>query len=143
MNIVMCICLFLLEKENWRYGGGPDSKFRRICLKRLRTLTPKLLISNVPDGKINDVKKYIVEKGYTVKGIEEAVRQTENAEKPKTGFTTALVELSSTEEAIFAMGRLHNTWPTIRNFGSKKVDKFGKSHGLVLSFVSPREKSKA
>jgi len=133
---------FRKEKETWRYSK--DNKFRKICLKRLRTLTPKLLVSNIPEGKMNDVKKYMIEKGFTVKEIEEAVRQTESAEKPNTGFMTALVELASTEEAISAMGKLHSTWPTIRNFGSKKVDKFGKSHGLVLSFVSPREeKSKA
>merc|ERR1712059_62618 len=135
---------FVNAKEHWRYSR--DNKFRRICLKRLRVLTPQLMVSNIPDGKMNDVKKYITEKGFTVKAIEEAVRQsdTDSGEKPKTGYMAALVELASIEEAISAMGSLHRTWPTVRNFGSKKVDKFEKSHGLVLSFVSPKqEKSKA
>merc|ERR1712059_244632 len=133
---------FRKVKETWRYRK--DDKFRKICLKRLNTITPKLLVSNIPDGKMNDVKKYMIDNGFTVKGIEEAVRQTENAASLNTGFMTAMVALASTEEAISAMGKLHSTWPTIRNFGAKKVGKLGKSHGLVLSFVSPREeKSKA
>merc|ERR1712059_117106 len=134
---------FLKAKEYWRFTR--DSKFRRICLKRLSALTSELMVSNIPDGKMNDVKKYITEKGFTVKGIEEVVRQWDkDVEKPKTGFMTAKVELASIEEAINAMGSLHNTWPTIRNFGAKKVDKFEKSHGLHFSFVSPKEeKSKA
>jgi RNA recognition motif-containing protein len=133
---------FRKAKETWRYAK--ENKFRAICLKRLRTLTPKLMVSNIPEGKMNDVKKYIVENGFIVKGIEEALRESDNGEKPKTGFMAALVELESIEEAIRAMGKLHRTWPTIRNFGSKKVDKFENSRGLSMSFMSPpREKRKA
>ena len=33
----------------------------RICLSRMRQLTPKLLVANIPDGKIDDVKKYMVQ----------------------------------------------------------------------------------
>merc|ERR1712059_115075 len=137
---------FRQEKAKWRYPSSKkDNKFRKICLSRMRQLTPKILVANIPDGKIDDVKKYMVQRGFTVKEIEESTRPTdETKEKTSTGFTAAKVELASTEEAISAVGILHDTWPTIRNFGSKKVDKFENSRGLSMSFMSPpREKRKA
>jgi len=137
---------FRQEKAKWRYPSSrKENKFRMICLSRMRQLTPKLLVANIPDGKIEDVKKYMVQQGFTVKTIEESKRPTDDTkEKASTGFTAAKVELASTEEVISAVGTLHGTWPTIRNFGSKKVDKFENSHGLSMSFMSPpREKSKA
>jgi len=137
---------FRQEKTKWRYPSSrKENKFRKVCLSRMRQLTPKLLIVNIPDGKIDDVKKYIVQRGFTIKEFEELQRRTDDTkgEKASTGFTVAKVELASTEEAINAVGTLHDTWPTIRNFGSKKVDKFGNSHGLGLSFISPPRENKS
>jgi hypothetical protein len=137
---------FRQEKIVWRYPSTrKDSKFRAICMSRMRQLTPKLLVANIPDGKIDEVKKYMVQHGFTVKEIEESKRRTDDTkdEKTSTGFTVAKVELASTEEAISAVGTLHGTWPTMRSFGSKKVDKFGNSHGLVMSFMSPPRENKS
>jgi len=136
---------FRQEKAKWRYPSSKkDNKFRKICLSRMRQLTPKILVANIPDGKIDDVKKYMVQRGFTVKEIEESTRPTdETKETTSTGFTAAKVELASTEEAISAVGTLHDTWPTIRNFGSKKVDKFENSRGLSMSFMSPPRENKS
>merc|ERR1712020_118451 len=57
-------------KQNWRFSANKDSKFRRICLSRLRKLTASVIVSNIPDGKMEIVKKHIIESGYTVKAIE-------------------------------------------------------------------------
>merc|ERR1719189_1528191 len=57
-------------KQNWRFSGNKDSKFRKICLSRLRKLTASVIVSNIPDGKMEMVKKHIIESGYTVKSIE-------------------------------------------------------------------------
>jgi len=120
-------------KENWRFRK--DSKFMKIVMKRLRKLSPMILVSNLPDGKLDDLNKYIIEAGYTVKSIEEGSRRT--GDKPSTGYTMARVELASIEEAISAVGKLHNTWPN--NFGAKKSDQFGNARGLVFSFTSPKQ----
>jgi len=71
-------------KENWRYPK--DSKFRRICMKRLRALTPKVLVSNIPEGKTEQLKKFIIESGYMVKSMEGSKRP-EDENKPSTGYT--------------------------------------------------------
>ena len=49
---------------------------------------------NIPEGKMNGVKKYMIEKRFAVKGIE-AVRKTANVEKPIAWFMPALVKLAS------------------------------------------------
>merc|ERR1712083_568633 len=36
-------------KENWRFAK--DSKFLKICMARLRRLSPKIIVSNIPEGK--------------------------------------------------------------------------------------------
>lgn len=128
-------------KENWRFRK--DSKFMKIVMKRLRKLTSRIIVSNLPEGKLSDLNKYIIEAGYTVKSIEEVSRRTDDKKpKPSTGYTVATVELSSTEEAISAVAKLHNAWP--KDFGAKKADPFGNARGLVFSFTGPKlEKSKA
>merc|ERR1712080_327530 len=132
------------EKENWRYSR--DSKFRRICLKRLMDITPKVLVSNIPEGKVDQLKKFIIESGYTVKSMEESKRPEDEAKpKPNTGYTMSLVELADEEEAISAVAHLHNSWP--KKFGTMKNDRFGNARGLVFSLagttVKEQKKAKA
>merc|ERR1719412_3095876 len=57
-------------KENWRFSGNKDGKFRKICLSRLRELSTSVIVTNIPEGKSDLVKKHIIESGYTVKSIE-------------------------------------------------------------------------
>merc|ERR1739845_9340 len=83
-------------KENWRFAK--DSKFLKICMARLKQLSPKIIVSNIPEGKEDLVKKHIIEAGYTVKSMEGSKR----AEASKSGFTVQVIELASTEEAIGA-----------------------------------------
>jgi len=130
-------------KENWRFTGNKESKFRKICMSRLRDLSSSILVSNVPEGQSDLLKKHIIESGYTVKSIEGSQRP-EDKDKPSTGYTMALVELASVEEAIAAVANLHNTWPKNKKFGTKKNDRFGNARGLVVSFAGvKKEKSKA
>merc|ERR1712110_1242682 len=119
-------------KENWRYAK--DSKFRKICMARLRQLSPKIIVSNIPDGKEDMVKNHIIEAGYTVKDMQ----GSNKTDAPKTGFTRQFFELASTGEAIGAVADLHNSWP--KNLGDKNKDKFERERGLIFSFASGREK---
>jgi len=128
-------------KENWRFPANKESKFRKICLSRLRELSTSVIVTNVPEGKSDLLKKYIIESGYTVKSIEGSKRP-EDKEKASTGYTMALVELASVEEAIAAVANLHNSWP--KKLGTKKNDRFGNARGLAFSFAGvKKEKSKA
>merc|ERR1719192_1747938 len=61
-------------KENWRFTGNKDSKFRKICMARLRQLSNSVLVSNLPEGKSDQLKKFIIESGYTVKSMEGSQR---------------------------------------------------------------------
>merc|ERR1719411_710890 len=56
-------------KESWRYAE--DSKFRKRWAARLKQLSPKIIVANIPDGKEDMVKKHIIEAGYTVKDMQE------------------------------------------------------------------------
>merc|ERR1712007_358992 len=103
-------------KENWRFTGNKEAKFRKICLSRLRELSSSVIVSNVPEGKSDLLKKHIIESGYTVKSVEGSKRP-EDKDKPNTGYSMALVELASVEEAIAAVANLHNSWP--KKFGEK------------------------
>merc|ERR1712077_46577 len=116
-------------KENWRYAK--DSKFRKICMARLRQLSPKIIVSNIPDGKEDMVKKHIIEAGYTVKDMEGLRRNKTDA--PKTGFTVQIFELASTEEAIGAVANLHNSWP--KKMGTKNKAKLERERGLIFAFA--------
>jgi len=122
-------------KENWRYSK--DSKFRRICMKRLRDITPKVLVSNIPEGKTDQLKKFIIESGYTVKSMEASQRPIDESKpKPSTGYTMSLVELADEEEALSAVAHLHNSWP--KKFGTMKNDRFGNARGLVFSLAGKK-----
>jgi len=128
-------------KENWRFSNNKEARFRKICMSRLRALSSSVIVSNVPEGKSDLLKKYIIESGYTVKSIEGSKRP-EDKEKASTGYTMALVELASVEEAIAAVANLHNSWP--KKLGTKKNDRFGNARGLAFSFAGvKKEKSKA
>jgi len=135
---------FREAKENWRFTNNKEAKFRKICMSRLRKLSSSVIVSNVPDGKIDNVKKFIIESGYTVKSIEGSKRPEEK-EKPSTGYTMAIVELGSVEEGIAAVANLHNAWP--KKFGTMKKDRNGNERGLSFSLAGVKkeksEKSKA
>merc|ERR1711997_1199378 len=126
-------------KENWRYAK--DSKFLKICMARLKQLSPKIIVSNIPEGKEDLVKKHIIEAGYTVESMEGSKR----AEASKSGFTMQVIELASTEEAIGAVANLHNTWS--KKMGTKNKDHFDRERGLNFAFAgslkAEREKAKA
>merc|ERR1719192_2778582 len=47
---------FREAKENWRFSGNKEGKFRRICLSRLRNLSSSVLVSNLPEGKSDQLK---------------------------------------------------------------------------------------
>jgi len=123
--------LVFKAKGSWRFAAkDKDSKFRRVYLSRLRNLINKVIVSNLPDGKMDQLKKYIIESGFTVRSMEEIKRSNEE-DKPSTGYTTVKVELADVEEAIAAVATLHNTW-TVK-LGTKKVDSF--DHSLPLRFA--------
>ena len=120
-------------KENWRYAEG--SKFGKRWAARLMQLSPKIIVSNIPDGKEDMVKKHIIEAGYTVKDLQESICLFRSIclDAPKTGFTMQVIELASTEEAIGAVANLHNSWP--KKMGTKNKDKFERERGLIFSFA--------
>jgi hypothetical protein len=134
-------------KENWRFASkDKDTKFRKICMSRLRNLSNKVIVSNLPEGKMDQLKKYIIESGFTVKSIEGSKRPEEEG-KPSSGYTMAIVELADIEETIAAVATLHNTWPI--KLGTKKVNRFDRSLPLNFAFAgemkpkSPAEESAA
>jgi len=134
---------FREAKENWRFSGNKDNKFRRICLARLRNLSSSVLVSNLPEGKSDQLKKFIIESGYTVKSMEGSQRPIDES-KPKSDYTMVHVELASVEEAIDAVANLHNSWP--KKFGTMKKDRFDNARGLVFSLTGVKqvkEKAKA
>merc|ERR1711996_38725 len=103
------------SKECWRFSGNKDAKFRRICLKRLFNLSNSIVVSNLPEEKSDQLKKFIIESGYTV----------------------SVVELASIEQAISAVANLHNSWP--EKFGEMKKDRYGNSRGLVFSLAGEKK----
>merc|ERR1712012_1035704 len=110
--------------------------FRRICLSRLRNLSSSVLVSNLPEGKSDQLKKFIIESGYTVKSMEGSQRPIDES-KPRSDYTMVLVELASVEEAIDAVVNLHNSWP--KKFGTMKKDRYDNSRGLVFSLAGVKE----
>merc|ERR1712083_881991 len=130
-------------KENWRFTGNKDSKFRKIRMARLRQLSTSVCVSNLPEGKSDLLKKFIVDSGYTVKSMEGSQRPIDES-KPKSDYTMVLVELASVEEAIDAVANLHNSW--LKKFGTMKKDRYDNARGLVFSLTGVKQdkvKSKA
>merc|ERR1712150_181857 len=130
-------------KETWRFTNNKEAKFRKICLSRLRNLSNSVTVANLPEGKSDQLKKYIIESGYTVKSMEESKKPTDES-KPKSDYTTVFVELASVEEAIDAVANLHNSWP--KKFGTMKKDSYDNSRGLTFALGGGKksnEKAKA
>merc|ERR1711978_169067 len=127
---------FREAKETWRFTGNKDSKFRRICMKRLRNLSSNVVVSNLPEGKADQLKKFIIESGYTVKSVEGSQRPVDES-KPKSGYTMVVIELVSVDEAINAVASLHNSGP--KKFGIMKKDRFDNSRGLVFSLSGVKQ----
>lgn len=123
-------------KENWRFSNNKEGKFRRICLKKLRNLSSSIVVSNLPEGKSEQLKKFIIESGYSVKSMEGSQRPIDES-KPSSGYTMAVVELASIEETIGAVANLHNSWP--KKFGEMKKNQFGNDRGLVFSFAGAKQ----
>ena len=99
-------------------------------LKNLCPPTSTLHIANLPEnfateGKLDDLKRYFVDAGFTVK---------ETQECGKDG-SMALIQLGSVEEAIAALAKLHNKIP--ETIGTKKGEL-----GLCISFSNRRDMSK-
>merc|ERR1711996_181524 len=116
---------------------------RKICLARLRQLSNSVIVSNLPEGKSDQLKKFIIESGYTVKSMEGSQRPLDES-KPKSDYSMVLVELASVEEAIDAVANLHNSWP--KKFGTMKKDRYDNSRGLIFSLTGEKrnkEKSNA
>merc|ERR1712025_904064 len=131
------------SKECWRFSGNKDAKFRRICLKRLFNLSNSIVVSNLPEDKSDQLKKFIIESGYTVKSMEGSQRPIDES-KPKSDYTMARVELASVDEAIDAVANLQNSWP--KKFGTMKKDSYENSRGLCFSLAGVKQikdKSKA
>jgi len=134
---------FRKAKETWRYTSNKDSKFRKICCSRLRNLSNSVLVSNLPEGKADQLKKLIIESGYTVKSMTGSQKPVDES-KPKPDYTTAVVELASVDEAIDAVANLHNSWP--KKFGAMRKDRFDRERGLIFTLVGAKQiknKSKA
>merc|ERR1712080_534231 len=84
-------------KENWRFAR--DSKFLKICMARLRQLSPKIIVSNIPEGKEDLLKKHIIEAGYTIKSMEGSKR----SEAPKSGFTMQVIEHLQKKQLVLSL----------------------------------------
>merc|ERR1712050_508409 len=113
--------------------GAKDSKFRKICMARLRQSSPKIIVSNIPDGKEDMVKKHIIEAGYTVKDMQ----GSKKTDAPKTEFTRQIVELASTEEAIGAVANLHNSW--LKKMGTNIFEVMLKFYNLHKEYQDMKE----
>jgi RNA recognition motif-containing protein len=106
-----------------------DSKFTAMCMKRASKPTSVILVSKLPKGKLAQLKKYIKTSGYTVKDTQE-MKMREGEENSSSEYHPAImIELESPEEAVNAVGKLHNTMPA--NIGEKKG-----SRGLAFSFTN-------
>merc|ERR1711996_221502 len=121
-----------------RFSNNRHSKFRKICMARLRQLSSSVIVSNLPEDKSDQLKKFIIEAGYTVKSMEGSQRPIDES-KPSTGYTMSVVELASIEEAISAVANLHNSWP--KKFGEMKKDRYGNSRGLVFSLAGGKKEN--
>lgn len=90
-------------------------------LKNLCAPTPLLHVANMPDGFGKDkLRQYFVDNGFTVKDIQDCGKDG----------SMALVHLSSVEEAIGALAKLHNKTP--EDFSTKN------NSGLCFSFSNRR-----
>lgn len=106
--------------------------FAEKLLKKMGSPTSILHVSNLPVGKLDELKEYFLESGFTVKDIRACGKDEDVPNKMR----MALVEFSSEEESIMAVGKLHNTMP--RNISEVKPN----GRGLCLSFSNVRSMDK-
>jgi len=103
-----------------------DSKFAQTCLARMSRPTNILMINSIPEGKMDEVKAYIIESGFDVEEFKEG-----SSRAPKEGDRKpnpyAWVAFKSAEDAICAVARLHNTLPSNIGEGRRR---------LVFTFTS-------
>merc|ERR1719436_1666868 len=121
-------------KETWRYISL-QNKFRQKGVLRMKDLSSKIIVWNLPAGKLDQLKEYVIENGFTVKSIVETKRPNAVCvgEEGTHRYTQALMELPSIDEAIGAIANLHNTWPN--EFGTKRTDTKGCCCGLDFRFA--------
>merc|ERR1739848_637742 len=100
------------------------------------SLSSDIVVSNLPEGKADQLKKFIIESGYTVKSMEGSQRPVDES-KPKSDYTMVVVELASVDEAIDAVANLHNSWP--KKFGAMKKDRFDHERGLIFSLAGVKQ----
>ena len=87
-------------------------------MERANQPTSIILVSKLPKGKLAQLKKYIKTSGFTIKDTQE-VKMREGEEKQSSVYDPSImIELESPEEAVNAVGKLHNTMPA--NIGEKK-----------------------
>ena len=99
-------------------------------LKNLCAPTSMLHIANLPEhfateGRLEELKNYFVDAGFTVKDTQECGKDG----------SMALIQLASIEEAISALAKLHNKIP--ERIGTKKGEL-----GLCVSFSNRRDISR-
>ena len=99
-------------------------------LKNLCAPTSMLHIANLPEhfatnGKLDELRGYFVDAGFTVKDTQECGKDG----------SMALIQLASVEEAISALAKLHNKIP--EKIGTKKGEL-----GLCISFSNRRDLTK-
>ena len=99
-------------------------------LKNLCAPTAMLHVANLPEnfatcGKLDELKGYFVDAGFTVKDVQECGKDG----------SMSLIQLASVEEAISALAKLHNKIP--EKIGTKKGEL-----GLCISFSNRRDISK-
>jgi len=105
-----------------------NSKFTQTCMRRLSRPTSKVMVSNIPEDKLSEVKEYFIESGFTVDEVQEGKKKEKEGGADRKS-TYAIVSFSSSEEAIEAVGKLHND------------TKFHQGRrGLQLSFAGDLEK---
>jgi len=115
-----------------RIGRYPkEGRFTAICMKRASRPTAIVLVSKIPKGKLPELKKYITKSGFAVKGVEETkVHEDRKGKKPGQDYCTpVMIELASPEEALKAIGKLHNTMPS-------NIGEMNGNRGLVFSMTN-------
>ena len=107
----------------------PNTRFTAICMKRASKPTSVISVSKLPKGKLTELKKYITKSGCTIKEVQE-MKVREGGDKPNSNFgTPVMIKLGFPEDAVNAVGKLHNTMPS--SIGEKQGGR-----GLAFSFTS-------
>jgi len=98
----------IVNKITHRFSGtNTRGKHLQYQVQKKRALGPVLLIKFEPADKLSELKNYLLESGITVKEIMQVWNQGKMRNEG-----VAFVEVSSKEEALGALGKLHLTQPT-------------------------------